>query len=215
MSGLWPVTVSARGPAGRTVLLRPLRRRDRREWEELRTRNAAWLRPWEATAPEPAGVVLSHRALVRYYDREASAGRLEPFVIEVGGRLVGQMHLFGISWGSMRSASAGYWVAESVAGQGIAPLALAAATDHAFGRLGLHRMEVNIRPENLASLRVVDKLGFRDEGVRLRYLHIDGQWRDHRSFALTVEELAGQTMVARWTHAQHQSQERHTEPGPR
>lgn len=215
MNGRWPVTVTARGPDGRTLLLRPLRRRDRREWEALRDTNAAWLRPWEATAPEPGGLPLGHRALIRYYDREASAGRLEPFVIEVAGRLVGQMHIFGISWGSMRSASAGYWVAESVAGQGIAPLALAAATDHAFGRLGLHRMEVNIRPENASSLRVVEKLAFRDEGVRLRYLHIDGAWRDHRTFALTTEELAGQTLVARLHHAQHQPHERHTEQGPR
>jgi len=158
---------------------------------------------------------MQFRHLVRYYDREASAGRLQPFVIETDGVLVGQMHLFGIAWGSMRSASAGYWVAESVAGQGIAPMALAAATDHAFIGLGLHRMEVNIRPENASSLRVVAKLGFRDEGLRRRYLHIDGSWRDHRSFALTTEDLAGQSMVQRWKHAQQQSQERHTEPGPR
>ena len=81
------------------------------------------------------------------------------------------------------------------------PLALAAACDHAFIALGLHRVEVNIRPENSASLRVVEKLGFRDEGMRLRYLHIAGDWRYHRSFALTTEDLGHSSLVERWNHS--------------
>jgi len=64
--------------------------------------------------------------------------------------------------------------------------------------MGLHRVEVNIRPENAASLRVVEKLGFRDEGLRERYLHIDGAWRDHRTFALTVEDIRPEGLEARW-----------------
>lgn len=215
MTGVpWPVTVTARRVDGAPVILRALRNRDRGEWEALRTQNLGWLRPWEATAPEGVVTKLAFRQLVRQFDREANEGRLQPFAIETGGILVGQMHLFGIAWGSLRCASAGYWVAESVAGQGIMPLALAAACDHAFVRLGLHRIEVNIRPQNTASLRVVEKLGFRDEGVRLRYLHIDGDWRDHRSFALTTEDLGGFSVVERWNHWQHQSLQRHTEAGP-
>ena len=196
------------------VILRALRGKDRREWEALRAENIEWLLPWEATSPEPASTRVAFRHLVRQFDREAAAGRLLPFVIEMEGRLVGQMHLFGIAWGSLRSASAGYWVAKSVAGQGVMPLALAAACDHAFGGLGLHRVEVNIRPENTASLRVVEKLGFREEGVRLRYLHIDGEWRDHRSFALTSEDLGQSSLVELWNQSQPQSPERHTEARP-
>lgn len=67
--------------------------------------------------------------------------------------------------------------------------------------LGLHRVEVNIEPENVASLRVVAKLGLRDEGLRL-HLHIDGDWRDHRSFAVTAEDLDGTSMVKRWRRGQ-------------
>jgi len=212
--GLWPVTITARRGDRPPVILRALRNRDRGEWEALRAQNIEWLRRWEATAPEGFVTRIGHRQLVRQFDREADEGRLQPFVIETDGRLVGQMHLFGIAWGSLRCASAGYWVAESVAGQGIMPLALAAACDHAFVGLGLHRVEVNIRPENTASLRVVEKLGFRDEGVRLRYLHIDGDWRDHRSFALTREDLEGSTVVERWNQWQHQSLQRHTDAGP-
>ena len=200
-SGLWPATVTARRIGSAPVILRALRGKDRREWEALRAENIEWLRPWEATSPEPVTTRLAFRQLLRQFDREAADGRLQPFVIETEGRLVGQMHLFGIAWGSLRSASAGYWVAESVAGQGIMPLALAAACDHAFLGLGLHRVEVNIRPENTASLRVVRKLGFRDEGLRLRYLHIAGEWRDHCSFALTSEDLGRTSLVERWNRS--------------
>jgi ribosomal-protein-alanine N-acetyltransferase len=200
--GLWPVTLTARRAGGAPVILRPLRGRDRHQWEALRAENVEWLRPWEATSPEPLAASMAFRQMVRHFDREAAQGRLQPFAIETGGRLVGQMHLFGISWGSLRSASAGYWVAESVAGQGIVPFALAAACDHAFLVLGLHRIEVNIRPSNTASLRVVEKLGFREEGLRRWYLHIDGQWRDHRSFAMTKEDLGRTSLVELWNHSQ-------------
>jgi ribosomal-protein-alanine N-acetyltransferase len=206
--------VTARRVDGTPVVLRALHGRDRREWEALRAENVDWLRPWETTSPEPVTTRLRFRQLVRQFDREAAEGRLQPFVIENNGRMVGQMHLFGITWGSVRSAFAGYWVTKTLAGQGIMPLALAAACDHAFLGLGLHRVEVNIRPENTASLRVVQKLDFREEGLRLRYLHIDGKWRDHRSFALTTEDLGDSSLVERWNHSQQQSRQRHTEEGP-
>ena len=196
------MTLTARRVGGEPVTLRPLHGKDRRQWEALRAENIDWLRPWEATSPEPMATGLAFRQLVRQFDREASEGRLQPFVIETEGRLAGQMHLFGISWGSLRSACAGYWVAESMAGQGIVPFALAAVCDHAFLVLGLHRVEVNIRPENAASLRVVEKLGFREEGLRRHYLHIDGRWRDHRSFALTTEDLGRKSLVEVWNHSQ-------------
>ena len=140
--------------------------------------------------------------MVRHYNGEARAGRMLPFVIRSQGQLVGQMHLFGLSWGSLLSCAAGYWVAESAAGRGIAPTALAAAVDYAMGDLGLHRVEVNIRPDNAASLAVVRKLGFRDEGLRERYLHINGAWRDHRTFALTREDLGGQSLFGAFSHQQ-------------
>ena len=215
MGLVWPVTLSATLPSGPTVELGPLRLRQRKEWEALRRDNADWLREWEATAPEPVPGRVGYRQMVRYFNREAVAGRMLPFAISLDGRLVGQMHLFGITWGSMRSGAAGYWVARTVAGQGIAPLSLALLTDYAIGAVGLHRVEVNIRPDNAASLRVVAKLGFRDEGVRARYLHINGAWRDHRTFALTTEDLTGERVIDRWNHQQHRPHWRHTDAGPR
>jgi [ribosomal protein S5]-alanine N-acetyltransferase len=134
--------------------------------------------------------------MVRTLTAEARAGRIMPFVLTWRGDLVGQLTVGGITWGSLRSAHIGYWVDREVAGHGITPAGVALACDHLFG-IGLHRVEVNIRPENTASLRVVEKLGFRAEGLRPRFLHIDGDWRDHLSFALTREEVPG-GLLARW-----------------
>lgn len=189
----WPVEL-ADGP----VRLRPLRRNDEAAWMRLRATNAAWLEPWDATSPEP---VTGHRPtfgqFVRTLDKQARSGVSLPLVIDHVGELVGQLTVSGITYGSLYSASIGYWVSRHVAGLGITPTAVALATDHCFGGLGLHRVEINIRPENRPSLRVVEKLGFRDEGLRERYLHIRGVWCDHRTFALTTEDVPD-GLLARW-----------------
>ena len=134
--------------------------------------------------------------MVRVLTSEARAGHLMPFIVTHRGHLVGQVTVGGITWGSLRSAHIGYWVDRAVAGRGVIPTAVAMAADHVFS-IGLHRVEINIRPENAASLRVVEKLGFRPEGLRPRFLHIDGDWRDHLCFALTAEEV-GDGVLARW-----------------
>lgn len=177
--------------------LRPLRRRDARVWSQVRAANAAWLAPWEATHPEESGRPPTFAQMTRSFTREARAGRMLPWVMEVEGRLAGQLTVAGITWGSLRAAHVGYWVDQRLAGRGITPTAVAMASDYCFLTLGLHRIEINIRPDNHASLRVVDKLGFRSEGVRVRYLHIDGGWRDHLSFALTTEDVP-EGLLAAW-----------------
>jgi ribosomal-protein-alanine N-acetyltransferase len=195
VTGAWQVELRE-GPVG----LRPIRVRDGRRWREVRRRNAAWLRAWEATSPVPVPAAASPTfgSMVRRMRGEARAGRGLPFVVTYDGNLVGQLTVGGMMWGSLRTAFIGYWVDESVAGRGVMPTALAMATDYCIGTVGLHRVEVNIRPENRASLRVVEKLGFRDEGLRERYLHIDGAWRDHRTFALCAEDLPPGGLLARW-----------------
>ncbi len=179
------------------VRLRPLRMRDKRVWRRLRSQNADWLSPWEATSPEGADLVRGYGSMVRQLNRSARRGQGLPLAIELDGELAGQVSVGGIAWGSLRSCAVGYWVDRAMAGRDVAPTAVAMVTDHCLFELGLHRVEVNIRPENLASLRVVEKLGFRDEGLRERYLHIDGAWRDHRTFALTADEVTG-GLLNRW-----------------
>ncbi len=180
------------------MVLRPLRYRDARAWLEVRQRNYEWLRPWEPTAPVPgARPSTSFRQMVRRYNAQARAGESLPWAITYHGRLAGQMTISSIIWGSARMGSAGYWIDREVAGRGVTPTALALAVDYCFFTVGLNRVEVNIRPENHASLRVVRKLGFREEGIRQRFLHIDGDWRDHVSFALTVHAVP-EGLLRRW-----------------
>jgi ribosomal-protein-alanine N-acetyltransferase len=135
--------------------------------------------------------------------RAARRGDSMPFAVclqEDGHeRLVGHLNLGNVVRRAFSSAYAGYWVDHRVAGRGVIPTALALAVDHAFGPGGLHRIEVNIRPENMPSRRVVEKLGFREEAYHQRYMHIDGGWRDHLGYALTSEEVAAEGgLLARW-----------------
>ncbi|HKA68598.1 MAG TPA: GNAT family protein [Actinomycetes bacterium] len=188
----WPAKLSE----GR-VRLRPIQVRDAEAWYELRARNHAWLSSWEATTPGGSSQQLTFKQMVRRLRREARAGRVLPFAVLYEGKLVGQLTVANIIWGSVCSASMGYWVDQRHAGRGIIPTAVALATDHCFKVVGLHRMEVAIRPENHASLRVVEKLGFRSEGLRPKYLHIDGEWRDHLLFALNADEVP-EGLPARW-----------------
>ena len=174
--------------------LRPIARSDRATWQRLRRANAAWLRRWDATAPArnasgPRPAPRSYAGMVRAMRREARAGRQLPFVVEYDGRFVGQLTVSNIVRGSAQFASIGYWIDERYAGRGIITRAVAMAIDHCFGPVGLHRIEIAIRPENASSLRVVEKLGLQEIGRAPRFLHIDGDWRDHVLFGITREEV--------------------------
>lgn len=185
---LWPVRLEHDRFA-----LRPLRYSDLNAWRSVRTRNRDWLKPWDPT--NELSWPARHSTLAFYRLRRDSriAGhemRLLPFVIEHRGALVGQVNVGPIQWGSARTADLGYWVDERVAGQGIAPAAVALAVRYAFDG-GLHRVHAAIAPENVASIRVVEKLGMRLEATYRNYLDIDGEWRDHLGFALTVDDDLG------------------------
>jgi [ribosomal protein S5]-alanine N-acetyltransferase len=170
------------------IKLRVAKIRDSKELERIILGNRDWLRPWEATnphAPNSFDVKAQLRGLLRQLNDESGM----PFVIEVQGKLQGQLNVANVMYGSVSSAVLGYWISPEVAGRGVMPTAVALVTDYLMDQVGLHRVEINIRPENLASLRVIQKLGFRYEGLKQRYIHINGDWRDHYVFALTKEEL--------------------------
>jgi ribosomal-protein-alanine N-acetyltransferase len=172
------------------VGIRPLRRRDASTWARLRADNAEWLGPWEATLPREAGhLATSYIGMIGTLRRRARMGQAMPFVVTWDGQMVGLLTVNGITWGSARWASMGYWVARSHAGRSITPTAVALVCDHLITTAGLHRIEIAIRPENAASLRVVEKLGFTEIGTAPRYLHIAGDWRDHRIFQVLAEDV--------------------------
>ena len=191
----WPARL-AWGP----VELHPLRRRDAGEWSRLRLANQDWLSRWEPSGGMPWGerhTPAAYRAMRRVVARRARQGTSLPFAIRVDGRLAGQVTLDNIVRGALRSGYLGYWIDRAVAGRGIASLAVALVCDHAFGAGGLHRLQADIRPENLPSQRLVARLGFQREGLLRRYLDIDGDWRDHIAYALLAEDLPG-GVLAHW-----------------
>ncbi|WP_199580114.1 GNAT family N-acetyltransferase [Blastococcus sp. TBT05-19] len=191
----WPARLTS-GP----VELHPLRRRDAAEWSRLRVANESWLSPWEPTAPVPwvpRHAPAAYRAMRRTVARRARLGTSLPFAVRVDGRLAGQVTVDNIVRGALRTGYLGYWIDRSVAGRGIASLAVALVCDHAFGPVGLHRLQADIRPENLPSQRLVERLGFQREGLLRRYLDIDGDWRDHLAYALLAEDLP-RGVLTRW-----------------
>lgn len=178
------------------ITIRPIRVRDSKQLERELLDNRSWLHRWEATSPlGPSD--FDTRYSIRGLLANARSGHGLPFIVEHEGQLAGQLNVSSISYGSLASASIGYWVSERFAGKNLTPTAVALATDYCFFRLGLHRMEICIRPENVASLRVVEKLGFRFEGLRRRFIHIDSDWRDHFCFALVAEEVP-MGVLRRW-----------------
>ena len=106
----------------------------------------------------------------------------------VDGRFRGEMNLSSIQRGPFQSCYVGYWMEEAVAGNGYTPEALVVAARFAFEDLRVHRLWVAIVPRNSASVRVVEKLGLRCEGLAERYVEINGVWEDHLRFAITAEE---------------------------
>jgi [ribosomal protein S5]-alanine N-acetyltransferase len=170
------------------VSLRLLRMRDWKRIEALQLEHRDWFRSWEATNPD-GPMDFDFRALVRNSLRQLNNESSLPLVIEYQGELVGQLTVSNILHGSASTAFIGYWISPTFAGKGITPIAVALATDYMFKVVHLHRIEIDIRPENKASLRVVEKLGFRFEGTKKGFIHINNDWRDHSVFALTADEV--------------------------
>ncbi len=169
------------------VNVRPLRLRDWRDLESILMSERKWLEPWEATVPGGSRL-LDVKGMVRSLLRQHREGSALACVIEVDSKIVGQVNVANILYGSVSSGSIGYWISEKYAGRSITPTAVALISDYMFNQMRLHRVEIAVRPENEASLRIVEKLGFRFEGLKERYIHINGDWRDHKIFALTRDE---------------------------
>ena len=93
-----------------------------------------------------------------------------------------------IQRGPFQTGHVGYWIDRQLAGRGYVPEAVVVVLAFAFDTIALHRVEISIIPRNYASLRVVEKLGLRSEGIAQKYLEIDGNWEDHAKFAITSEE---------------------------
>jgi ribosomal-protein-alanine N-acetyltransferase len=196
----WPARVGALRTAAGVVELRPVWLRDGPAWSEVRLRDERHLAPWEPTPP--GGWTAGHSAAEwpgRWWTLRAAArrGSVLPFAMTVDGALAGHVMIGNVVREPLLSAYVGYWCDTRWTGRGVTTAGVALAVDHCFGPVGLHRLEATVRPENAASLRVLAKLGFREEGLFRRYLDVDGAWRDHLVYALTADELPPRGIVGR------------------
>lgn len=196
----WPARLGPLQVRAGVVALRPVRLRDGGAWSAIRIRDERYLAPWEPTMP--GGWAERHAPAewpARWFQLRAAGrrGTALPFAVTLDDRFVGHVMVGNVVREPLLSAYVGYWVDSTVAGGGVITAAVALVVDHCFGRVGLHRVEATVRPENAASLRVLEKLGFREEGLFRRYLDVDGAWRDHACYALTVEDLRPGGLVGR------------------
>jgi [ribosomal protein S5]-alanine N-acetyltransferase len=177
---------------GRRVLLRPLVPADFAAWSEVRIRNEEWLLPWEQARvpgmPDPTRDRESFTVRCSARDRERQLGAGYGFGIFVDNAFAGEINLNSVQRGSFQNAYVGYWIDEARAGYGYMPESVAVVTRFAFDDLRLHRLQIAIIPRNRNSRRVMEKLRYREEGIALRYLEINGAWEDHVRYAITAEE---------------------------
>jgi [ribosomal protein S5]-alanine N-acetyltransferase len=165
--------------------LAPARWADRQAFLTASRRSRAAHRPWVF----PPTTEIAYR---RWID-ELASGRHERFLLwrDSDRALIGYFGINGISYGAYRCGYLGYWLSATHVGRGYATLGLRLLLDHAFRGMRLNRLEANIQPENLRSIALARRLGFRKEGFSPRYLEIGGVWCDHERWAITRPEWIG------------------------
>ena len=170
---------------------------DWRQWSEVRETSAEFLVKWE---PVWANDHLTRRAFTNrvYWAQRAEAqGQALPMLLirREDQQLLGALTLDNIRRGPAQTGTFGYWIGQDYARQGYMREAILALTHHAFTRLDLSRLEAACLPENVASRGVLEKCGFKYEGVAQSYLQINGRWRNHVLYANLRSDRRGRTDV--------------------
>ena len=170
---------------------------DWRQWSEVREASAEFLVKWE---PVWSNDHLSRRAFTNrvYWAQRAEAqGQALPMLLirRADQQLLGALTLDNIRRGPAQTGTFGYWIGAPFARQGYMREAILALTHHAFTRLDLSRLEAACLPENLPSRGVLEKCGFKYEGVAQSYLQINGRWRNHVLYANLRSDRRGKTGV--------------------
>lgn len=170
---------------------------DWKMWSDLRSESAAFLTPWE---PVWAHDHLSRKAFTNrvYWALRAEAqGTALPLLLirRQDQQLLGAITLDNIRRGPSQSGTLGYWMGAPFARQGFMREAILAVVHHAFSAMDLSRIEAACLPENAASRGVLEKCGFKYEGVAQSYLQINGRWRNHVLYASLRPDRRGRTDV--------------------
>lgn len=171
---------------GPRVHIRPPETGDRAQWLALREASKAFLQPWEPTWAPDAVTRQGFMRRLHRFQANWDSGESYPFFILTnhGNKLAGGVTLSNIRRGVSQAASVGYWVGESFARQGIMSEGLNLTLDYAFKMLNLHRVEAACLPHNAASRGLLEKCGFREEGLARQYLCINGRWQDHVTYGI-------------------------------
>jgi len=159
------------------VILRPLAPDDGPAFTQAARRSRALHRPWVA----PPVTAEQFAAYLARFSPPAHYGYV--VVLRDTGALVGAVNVTNIVYGALRSGYLGYFAFAGHQGRGLMKEGLQAACRHAFGALGLHRLEANIQPANSASIHLARACGFALEGYSPKYLKLGGRWRDHERWA--------------------------------
>ena len=157
--------------------------KDYTAWSNLRRDNAEYLRPWEPSFSSSALNRISYRGRLSRLKKLVQQDRAFPFHVFLDGTLIGACNITHIERGTAQSAKLGYWIGEPHTRNGFARAAVNTVSEFCFSRLGLHRLEAAVQPDNAASIKVLDATGFTFEGNARGLLKINGTWRDHRVYA--------------------------------
>ena len=183
--------IADRTVVGERTYLRAPQTRDWEAWAALRAASRDFLVPWEPTWPHDALTRAAFRRRLRRYEQDSRDDSGYAFYIFNGGddALLGGVTLSNVRRGVTQSCSLGYWIGEFHARKGYMRDALGALLLFIFREMGLHRVEAACIPTNEASRRLLQRLGFTQEGYARRYLCINGVWQDHLLFAMLANDL--------------------------
>jgi ribosomal-protein-alanine N-acetyltransferase len=175
---------------GDRVFLRVPVASDYPAWARLRTESRSFLSPWEPLWGPGDLERYSFRNRIRRYQEEVQSGTGYPFFIfrNEGNQLVGGITLSNVRRGVTQAGTIGYWMGAPFAGQGHMSEAVRLIIPFAFDTLRLHRIEAACIPTNTRSIRLLEKAGFRREGLFRSYLKINGMWQDHVVFSLIEDD---------------------------
>ena len=170
---------------------------DWRQWSELREASAEFLIKWEPVWSNDHLTRRSFTNRVYWAQRAESQGQALPMLLirRDDQQLLGALTLDNIRRGPSQTGTFGYWIGEPFARQGYMREAILALTHHAFTRMDLSRLEAACLPENTASRGVLEKCGFKYEGVAQSYLQINGRWRNHVLYANLGGDRRGRSDV--------------------
>ncbi|MNN39247.1 putative ribosomal N-acetyltransferase YdaF [compost metagenome] len=157
------------------------------EVNEYNLRNKDFLKPWEPERHSDFFTVSYQEKLLREEYYKIHEGSFYKVWILSQGTIIGSIALSNIVMGVFQSCHLGYKLDEQEQGKGIMTESLRPIIDYAFQELSLHRIEANIMPRNKGSIRLVEKLGFQNEGLARKYLKINGVWEDHIHMVLLNE----------------------------